>query len=74
MAVRITTSVAWSAIACKITWRVAKLTGVLVLLDEELVDALANLVVGDLDVVLGGAVVKHEGEETVVSNVELVLC
>jgi hypothetical protein len=48
-----------------------KLTGVLLLLVEELVDALTDLVVGDLDVVLGGAVVEHEGEETVVSDVEL---
>lgn len=48
-----------------------KLTGVLLLINEELVDSLTNLVVGDLDVVLGGAVVKHEGKETVVSDVEL---
>ena len=48
-----------------------ELTGVLVLLGEELVDLVTNLAIGDLDVVLGGAVVGHEGEETVVSNVEL---
>ena len=48
-----------------------ELTGVLLLLNEELVDSVTDLVLGDLDVVLGGAVVKHEGEETIVSDVEL---
>ena len=47
------------------------LTGVLAVLGEELVDLVANLAVGELDVVLGGAVVGHEGEETVIGNVEL---
>jgi len=44
--------------------------GVLSVLGEHLVDLVTNITVGDLDVVLGGAVVGHEGEETVVSNVE----
>jgi len=44
--------------------------GVLAVLVEHLVDLVTNLAIGDLDVVLGGAVVGHEGEETVVSNVE----
>jgi hypothetical protein len=47
------------------------LTGVLALVGEELGDLVANLTIGNLDVVLGGAVVGHEGKETVVGNVEL---
>lgn len=46
-------------------------TGVLLLLLEELVDLVTNLARRDLDVVLGGAVVVHEGKEVVVSDVEL---
>jgi hypothetical protein len=49
----------------------ALLTGVLAVLGEHLVDLVANLAIGDLDVVLGGAVVGHEGKEAVVGNVEL---
>ena len=52
-------------------WTWAELTGVLGLLVEELVDLLASLTIGDLDIVLGGAVLRHEGEEAVVGNVEL---
>lgn len=48
-----------------------QLTGVLALLGKQLVDLVANFTIGDLDVVLGGAVISHEGEETVVGNVEL---
>jgi hypothetical protein len=48
-----------------------QLTGVLALLGEELVDLVANLTLGELDIILGGAVLRHEGEETVVSNVKL---
>jgi hypothetical protein len=47
------------------------LTGVLAILGEHLVDLVANLALGNLDVVLGGAVIGHEGEETIVGNVEL---
>lgn len=48
-----------------------ELTGVLVLLGEELVDLVTNLAIGKLDVVLGGAVVRHEGKETILRNVDL---
>ena len=48
-----------------------RLTGVLAVLGEQLADLVANLAVGELDVVLGGAVVGHEGEETVIGNIEL---
>lgn len=49
------------------------LTGVLSILSEELVDLVANLTLGNFDIVLGGAIVGHEGEETIISNVELKL-
>ena len=47
------------------------LTGVLLLLLEELGDLLANLVVGQRNIVLGVTVIGHEGEEAVVGDVEL---
>ncbi|CAF3632961.1 unnamed protein product [Fusarium graminearum] len=47
------------------------LTGVLLLFLEELGDLLANLVVGKGNIVLGVTVVGHEGEETIVGDVEL---
>lgn len=48
-----------------------KRTGVLLLLLEELLNLGANLALGALDVVLHGAVLSHEGEETIVLDVEL---
>lgn len=48
-----------------------ELTGVLAVLGEELADLVANLAVGELDIVLGGAVVGHEREETVIGDIEL---
>lgn len=48
-----------------------KLTDVLLLNSEELVDLVANFTVGHADVVLGVTVVVHEGEETVVGDVKL---
>lgn len=47
------------------------LTGVLLLDFEQLVDLLTNLAVRHADIVLGVAIVAHEGEETVVRDVEL---
>lgn len=47
------------------------LTGVLAILGEHLADLLTDFVIGDLDVVLGGAVVGHEGKEAVIGNVNL---
>jgi hypothetical protein len=46
-------------------------TGVLLLVPEELLDLLADLALGDLDVVLHVAVLRHEGEEAIVLDVEL---
>lgn len=48
-----------------------ELTGVLAVLGEELADLVANLAVGKLDIVLGGAVVGHKREETVIGDIEL---
>lgn len=48
------------------------LTGVLAVLGEELVDLVTDFSVRNLDIVLGGAVLGHEGEETIVSDIELV--
>jgi len=44
--------------------------GVLAILLEELPDLVASVAVGDLNVVLGGSVVGHEGEEVVVGDIE----
>jgi hypothetical protein len=46
-------------------------TGVLALIGEHLGDLVANFTVGNLDVVLGGAIVGHEREEAVIGHVEL---
>lgn len=46
-------------------------TGVLLLVLEELLDLGANLTLGVLDVVLHGTILRHEGEETIVLDVEL---
>jgi len=48
-----------------------RLTSVLAILGEHLVDLVTDFAIGKLDIILGGAVVRHEGEEAVVSNVEL---
>jgi hypothetical protein len=47
------------------------LTDVLLLITEHLDDALTELVVGDLDIILGVTVILHEGEEVIVGDVEL---
>ena len=52
-------------------WNLSKHTGVLLFGAEQLLDLLANFAIGDLHVVLGVAVVPHEGEEAVVGDVEL---
>lgn len=47
------------------------LTAVLLLLTEHTEDLLTNLGVGNLDVVLGAAVVIHQGQEVIVGDVDL---
>lgn len=50
------------------------LTGVFALVGEQLADLLTDFTVGNLDVVLGVAKIVHEGEETVVTDVQLQDC
>jgi hypothetical protein len=47
------------------------LTGVLLLLLEQLVDLVTDLALWNLDIILGVAVLLHEGKETIIGNVEL---
>lgn len=54
-----------------IAWPQVVLTDVLLLLTEHLDDALTELVVGDLDIILGVTVILHEGKEVIVGDVEL---
>jgi len=49
----------------------SKLTGVLLLLGEQALDLVTDLTFGHLDIVLGLAVLAHEGEEAIVGDVEL---
>jgi hypothetical protein len=49
----------------------AKLTGVLLFGGEELVDLLTNFSIGNLDIVLGLTIIGHQGEETIVRDIEL---
>ena len=50
-----------------------QLTSILLFLTEKLVDLLTSLSIWDLDIVLGGAILGHEGKETVFRDVELAL-
>ena len=70
MAVR-TMTPAINQLLLKVTRSDGELTGVLALLGEELVDLVSDLAIGDLDIVLGGAVIGHEGKETILRNVDL---
>lgn len=72
MAVRMTTSTAPVSL-CPLyaDFSQEKLTGVLLLLGEELANLLANLTIGDLDIVLGVAIVGHQRQEVIVGDVEL---
>ena len=70
MAVR-TMTPAINQLLLKVTRSDGELTGVLALFGEELVDLVSDLAIGDLDIVLGGAVIGHEGKETILRNVDL---
>jgi len=48
-----------------------RLTGVLLLDMEKSLNLLANLTLGNLDVVLGLAVIRHQGEEAIIRNIKL---
>ena len=47
------------------------LTSVFAIFGEELINLVTDFAVRDLNIVLGGTVVGHEGEEAVVSHIEL---
>ncbi len=47
------------------------LTGVFALVGEQLADLVANVVLRDLDIVLGGAIIRHEREEAIIGDIEL---
>ena len=47
------------------------LTGILAFLNEELLDLVADITLWELDVVLGGTIIRHKGEETVIGYVKL---
>jgi len=44
--------------------------GILLLGGEKLVDLLANLSIGDLDIILGLAIISHQGEEAIIGDIE----
>lgn len=47
------------------------LTSVLAFFNEELLDLVSDITLWELDVVLGGAVIRHKGEEAVIGHVKL---
>lgn len=53
-------------------WICLELTALLLLGKEHLVDLLTNLVVGDLDIILGVTAVGHKGHEAVLGDIELI--
>jgi hypothetical protein len=50
---------------------VAKLTGILLLGGEELLNLLTNLSIRNFDIILGLSIIGHQGEESVVRDIEL---
>lgn len=47
------------------------LTGILLVDAEELLNLVTNLTIRDLDIILGAAIVGHEGQETIVGDIKL---
>ena len=47
------------------------LTGILAILNEKLLDLVTDFALRELDIVLGGTIIRHEGEEAVISHVKL---
>jgi hypothetical protein len=72
MAVRTMTSV--ESVSLRSRWRclVSALTNVLAFLSEELLDLVTTFAVWDLNIVLGGAIVRHEGKEIIISDIKLI--
>ena len=49
-------------------------TGILSLLCKELGDLFSDFAIRELDIILGGTIIRHERKETIVGNVELCQC
>lgn len=49
----------------------SELTGILLFGTEELLDFLAHFSVGNLDVILGIAVIRHQGKKAILGNIQL---
>ena len=49
-----------------------RLTAILAVVGEHLVDLVTNFTLRELDIVLGAAIVIHQRKETVIGDVELV--
>jgi hypothetical protein len=48
-----------------------QLTGVLLFSSEKLLDLLANLSLGDLNIILRLAIISHQGKETIIGYIKL---
>ena len=55
----------------KVHFWIVGLTGVLLVNTEKLVDLVTDFTIRHLDVALGVTVIVHEGEETIVGDIEL---
>lgn len=51
-----------------------QITGVFLLRAEELLNLVANFSVRNLDIILGSAVIRHEREEVIVGDIQLMSC
>jgi hypothetical protein len=69
IAVRTTTSVIVREL--KPSRSCIKLTGVLFLSLEELIDLITNLSIGNLDIILGLTVIGHQAEKSIIGDVKL---
>ena len=52
-------------------WRLVKLTGVLLVDLEKLVNLVTDFAIGHLDIILGVAIVAHERQEAIVRDIQL---
>ena len=50
---------------------VVRRTGVLLFGGEEFIDLLTNFAFRNLDIILGLTIISHQGEETIVGDIEL---
>ena len=72
MAVRTTTSaIETISFAGRMVDSLGILTGIFLLAMEKSLDLLAYLTLGNLDIVLGLAIIGHQGEESIIGDVKL---